>query len=63
MKYEVQRSEENRGDYLVSAVDHENKGEIYLALFSGPKAKDRAEEYAAWKNSEADTPQVAPLSR
>ena len=63
MIYQVQASEENKGDYIASAIDDESKGKIYLALFSGPKAKERAEEYAAWKNSEVDMPKVAPLSR
>jgi hypothetical protein len=61
MKYQVQESEEIRGDFLVSAID--NDGEVCSALFSGPKAKERAQEYAAWKNSEADAPKVAPQSR
>jgi hypothetical protein len=61
MKYEVQESEETRGAFSVTAIERE--GEIYSALFSGPKAKERAEEYAAWKNSEVDMPKVAPQSR
>jgi hypothetical protein len=61
MKYEVQESEETRGACSVTAIGRE--GEIYSTLFSGPKAKERAEEYAAWKNSEVDMPKVAPQSR
>lgn len=61
MKYEVQQSEEMRGAFAVTAVERE--GAIYSTLFSGPQAKERAEEYAAWKNSEIDTPNVAPQSR
>jgi hypothetical protein len=61
MKYEVQESEETRGAFSVTAIGRE--GEIYSTLFSGPKAKERAEEYAAWKNSEVDMPKVAPQSR
>lgn len=61
MKYQVQESEEIRGDFLVSAIDSD--GEICSALFSGPKAKERAEEYAAWKNDEREAPNVAPQSR
>jgi len=61
MRYEVQESEETRGAFLVTAV--ETEGEISSTLFSGPKAKERAEEYAAWKNSEVDMPKVAPQSR
>jgi hypothetical protein len=60
MKYQIQESE-GRGDYLVSAID--NEGEVCSALFSGPRARERAEEYAAWKNSELDAPKAAPQSR
>ena len=63
MMYEVRESEEKRGDFLAFAVDNENHGEEYVALFSGPKARERAEEYVAWKNSEVDAPKVAPQSR
>ena len=63
MKYEIQESEEKRGDYLAIAVDPEHQGKVYSVLFSGPNAKARAEEFRDWKNSEFDTPQVAPQSR
>jgi len=26
-------------------------GEVYVTIFSGPNAKERAQEYADWKNS------------
>lgn len=61
MRYEVQESEEARGAFVVTAIERE--GEIYSALFSGPRAKERAEEYAGWKNSDSDAPKVAPQSR
>jgi hypothetical protein len=38
------------GDWRVEAFDPEHEGECYLAIFSGPDARQRAEEYAAWKN-------------
>ena len=60
MRYEVQESE-TRGAFLVTAIERE--GQIYSTLFSGPKAKERAEEYADWINSEVDMPKVAPQSR
>jgi hypothetical protein len=62
LKYEVQKSE-NQAEFVVSAIDSQNGGEIYLALFSGPRAKERAEEYATWKNHAFDMPEVAPLRR
>ena len=54
MKYEVQEAQESLGNYLAFAVNEESEGEIYLALFSGPEAKQRAEEYASWKNGELE---------
>ncbi len=63
MKYEIQESEDRRGQYLAIAVDQENKGEVYSVLFSGPHARERAEEYRDWKNSDVDTPNVAPQAR
>ena len=34
------------------ANDYENEGVVYVTLFSGPEAKERAEEYAAIKNAQ-----------
>jgi hypothetical protein len=39
-----------RDTYRVEAINHASEGECYVAIFSGPLAKGRAEEYAAWKN-------------
>lgn len=48
--YEVQESRLNKGDWVVEMIDRASEGEGYLALFSGLRARERAEEYAAWKN-------------
>ena len=37
LKYEIQESE-NQAEFVISAIDSQNGGEIYLALFSGPRA-------------------------
>jgi hypothetical protein len=50
MIYQVQESEEKRGAYVVTAI--KDDGEVRSTLFSGPNAKERAEEYASWKNRE-----------
>ncbi len=63
MMYEVRESEVKRGEFLAFAVDNDSRGEEYIVLFSGPKARERAEEYVAWKNSAVDEPKVAPQSR
>ena len=54
MKYEVKESKERSGEFLATAVNEASQNEIFSALFSGPNAKQRAEEYAAWKNSQLE---------
>ncbi len=49
LHYEVAESNVP-GEFRVEAIDYENDGECYVAIFSGPKAKERAEEYATLKN-------------
>ena len=38
-------------EWRVEGIDYENEGLCYIAIFSGPQAKERAKEYARWKNS------------
>jgi hypothetical protein len=54
MKYELKQSEDRPADYLAVAVNDDSQGEVFSALFCGPDAKKRAEEYIAWKNSELE---------
>jgi hypothetical protein len=54
VKYEVKESPEQRGAFLAVAVNEASHNEMFSALFSGPDAKRRAEEYAAWKNAELE---------
>ena len=49
MQYETKASRYCVDEWVVEAINREGDGEIYAALFSGPLAKERAEEYAAWK--------------
>jgi hypothetical protein len=42
------------GDWRVEGRDHENEGQVYIAIFSGPKARERAQEYADWKISKEE---------
>lgn len=50
LQYEVVRSRDvpDESEYRVEAID-ERTGECYVAIFSGPRAKERAEEYVALK--------------
>jgi hypothetical protein len=51
MQYEAIPARDTAGEWVVEAINHDNDGEVYMARFSGPHAEDRANEYAAWKNS------------
>lgn len=51
LTYDTIEDKMQEGDYRVEAIDTEGDGEVYVAIFSGPDAKRRAEEYAGWKNS------------
>jgi len=51
MRYEVKESRHER-EWTVQAFNPQGEGEVYVAEFSGPDAKARATEYAAWKNGQ-----------
>jgi hypothetical protein len=48
--YETIQDKANSEAWRVEAIGYENDGEVYSALFMGPKARERAEQYAAFKN-------------
>jgi hypothetical protein len=37
------------GDWRVEGRDYGNEGSVYTAIFSGPNAYERAQEYVDWK--------------
>ena len=49
MQYEVMQSRGVVDELRVEAINQ--GGEVYVTLFSGPNAQNRAKEYAAWKNA------------
>lgn len=51
MEYEVIRSKDVPEEWRVEGIDFDSDGQVYVAIFSGPNAQDRAHEYAAWKNA------------
>jgi hypothetical protein len=51
MRYEIVQCAGSVDDWRAEAIDHDNEGVVYVICFSGPDAKSRAEEYAAWKNA------------
>ena len=50
--YEMVKSENVPDEYRVEGIDYEREGVVYVALFSGPDAEQRAREYARFKNSQ-----------
>ena len=53
MLYEVVRSHGMADEWRVEAIDDGNEGVVYVSIFSGPEAEARAQEYAGWKNGQA----------
>lgn len=51
LQYETIEDNRHPGDYRVEAIDTEGDGEVYVAIFTGPDAQKRAQEYADWKNA------------
>jgi hypothetical protein len=49
MTYEIMKSSLTPDEWRVEAIDT-TTGDCYVALFSGPRAQQRAEEYAGFKN-------------
>jgi hypothetical protein len=56
MFYEMIEDRLQPGDYRVEAINSEGDGEVYTAIFVGPDARERAEEYANWKNVAVSEP-------
>lgn len=55
MEHEVTEDRLNPGDYRVEAIDKDGDGQVYIAIFVGPNAQQKAEEYAEWKNRAASS--------
>ena len=49
MQYEVAQDKQFPQSWRVEAIDFEHTGDVYVAVFDGPSAEQRAREYAAWK--------------
>ncbi len=54
MEWEILNDKGDLDAWRVEAIDFENEGECNVAIFAGPGAEERAEEYAAWKNAQKD---------
>lgn len=51
MEYEVVQDRLTPDTWRVEAINYAGDGEVYTAVFYGPRSKERAEEYAAWKTA------------
>jgi hypothetical protein len=51
LSFEAIESQGAVDEWRVEAINHAGDGEVYVALFSGPMAQERALEYAEWKNA------------
>lgn len=49
--YESFQNRDNASDWRVEAIDSK-AGDVYIATFAGPLARERADEYAKFKNGE-----------
>ena len=49
--YELAQSRDTINEYRVEGIDYSTDGQVYVAIFSGLSAKERAEEYAQFKNA------------
>ena len=50
MKYEVMPDEKFPNEWRCEAIDQQS-GDIYIAVFAGPDAEERAREYASWQQT------------
>ena len=63
LPYEVVQTQNELDEWRVEVVDRTGEGVVRVALFSGPDAKTRAHEYAAWKISTGAPPVPSSLGR
>ena len=50
MTYEVTPDEKFPNEWRCEAIDQKT-GDIYVAVFAGPDAEERARDYASWQQS------------
>jgi hypothetical protein len=50
VRYEALQDRDNRSDWRVEGIDSQ-AGDVYIAIFAGPLAEQRASEYADFKNN------------
>ena len=58
MKWTVAADREFPNDWRVEAIE-EDSGDIFVAVFSGPDAEERAREYSVWQQLKSHQRQAA----
>jgi hypothetical protein len=58
MKWTVAADREFPNDWRVEAIE-EDSGDIFVAVFSGPDAEERAREYSVWQQLKSRQHQAA----
>ncbi len=53
MRYEAFEDKLVPGQWRVEAINHDDDGECYVTIFTGPESERRAKEYASLKNGSA----------
>lgn len=61
LRYEIAASRDFPDHWNVEAIDPD--GCVFVAIFSGPDARERAAEYADWKNGVRHSAAVLQLVR
>lgn len=51
MNFEVLKDKSNAEAWRVEAINYAGDGEVYVTIFAGPEAEERAHAYAEWINS------------
>jgi len=50
LNWEATEDRRHPGEWHVEAIDWPNDGRVFVTIFTGPCAEERAREYLAWKN-------------
>jgi hypothetical protein len=50
MEYELIQDQTVTGAWRVEAINFDGDGEVYVTIFAGPEARQRAEQFMEWKS-------------
>jgi len=61
MEWDIFKSEDGSGNWVVQAMNFDGDGEIYTVTFSDLDAEGRAREYYNWKTNATDRQGIHPV--